>query len=91
MFARLWVVCDGANGERCEVSIGKVSATTTDADPIGACCSSIGSRMPLLHFSHLVLCQTGMRAGTGGRRAVRRAIWWEHLQFVCSELGYHVL
>ena len=41
VFAWLWAVCDGGDGERCEVNVGKVSATTTDADPIGACCSSI--------------------------------------------------
>jgi hypothetical protein len=69
VFARLWAVC--ADGEHCEVSVGKVSATTTDADPIGACYSPIWSRMPLFHFSQLVYLPNGDADGTGGRRAVR--------------------
>jgi hypothetical protein len=27
---------------------------------------------------------SGMRTGTGSRTAVRRAMWWEHLQCLCS-------
>jgi hypothetical protein len=45
VFARQWVVCDGADDARhaSKINVGKVSSTctTTDADPTGACCSSI--------------------------------------------------
>ena len=68
MLARLWTVCDGEDGEHCEFNVGKVSATTTDADPIGARCSSIWSRMLLLHFLHLVYLPKGDADGGGKKK-----------------------